>query len=277
MKCLLYLLAVPLLAAGGDEMPRCDLVPGWTQHGPFRTYVADTLYDYMNGNSEGYLIYGFRKMNGVTCKAGDAQLVIDISEMPDGESAWGLFASNRDTRLPVEDIGMMGQIAPQRGIFAKGNRFVEISASPSSADHSAAIRSQLQAIAAKLDGSTALPPALGWFPKEDLDAASIRVVPQSVLGLGMLKRGYLAKYGFGRGFIVQQPTAQSAVETMAKLKQRFGETQTASIGEESFTGVDRYLGRLVFFRKGSMIAGFANLKEGTDGLAHAKALALSMP
>jgi hypothetical protein len=277
VKYLLFLLALPLLAAGGDEMPRCDLVPGWSQHGPFRTYVADTLYDYMNGNSEGYLIYGFRKMSGVTCKAGDVQLVVDISEMPDSESAWGLFASNRDTRIPIESIGMMGQIAPQRGIFAKGNRFVEISASPPSADHSPSIRATLQAIAARLDGSTALPSALGWFPKEDLDAASIRIVPQSVLGLSILKRGYLAKYGFGRAFVVQQPSAQSAVETMAKLKQRFGETQPVSIGEEAFSGVDRYLGKLVFFRKGALIGGFANLTGGKDGITQAKALESAMP
>jgi hypothetical protein len=277
VKYLHFLLALPLLAAGGDEMPRCDLVPGWAQHGPFRTYVADTLYDYMNGNSEGYLIYGFRKMNGVTCKAGDVQLVIDISEMPDPESAWGLFASNRDTRIPVENIGMMGQVAPQRGIFTKGHRFVEISASPPSADHSAAIRANLQAVAAKLDGSTALPAALGWFPKEDLDAASIRIVPQSVLGLSILKRGYLAKYAYGRAFVVQQLSAQSAVETMSKLKQRFGETQPVSIGDEGFSGADRYLGKLVFFRKGPLIGGFANLTEGNDGINQARALESAMP
>ena len=47
------------------------------------------------------------------------------------KSAYGLYASNRDPRVPVESIGMSGQIVPQRGIFVKGSRFVEISASPS--------------------------------------------------------------------------------------------------------------------------------------------------
>ena len=111
----------------------------------------------MNGNSEGYLIYGFQKMAGVTCKSGTESFVIDISEMPDPESAWGLYASNRDTRQPVEQIGMAGQIVPARGIFVKGSRFIEISASPASDDHTKSIRVFLKAMDAQLDGTSALP------------------------------------------------------------------------------------------------------------------------
>lgn len=266
-------LAAASLLAQPKQLPRCDLVPGWAQHGPFRTYVADNLYDYMNGNSEGYLIYGFEKMNGVTCKSGEDQLVFDISEMPNPESAWGLYASNRDPRAPAEQLGMGGQIVAQRGIFCKGSRFVEISASPPSADHSAAIRAFLKAIEPMIEGTSAPPAPLGWFPVQGLDPASIRLVPQSVLGLSILKRGYISKYDFGRAFVSPQASADAAVQVMAKLKSRFGETQPASIGDEAFQGADRYLGRLIVVRKGPYVAGFVNVTEGTDPTTAAKALA----
>ena len=259
-----------------EPQPRCDVTPGWTQAGASRVYEGDNLYDYMNGNSEGYLIYGFQKMHGVTCKKGEVQFVVDVSDFPDPEMAYGMYASNRDPRVGVESLGMSGQIVPQRGIFVKGSRFAEISASPPSMDHSAAIRTFLQALEAKLDGTKDLPAAIGWFPKESLDSGTIRLIPQSVLGLSILKRGYLAKYEYGRAFIVNQPTADGATQVLSKLKQRFGESQPAGIGDESFQATDKYLGRMIIFRKGTYVAGFANLKEGFDGAPAAKALAASI-
>lgn len=259
-----------------DPLPRCDVTPGWTQAGALRVYEEDNLYDYMNGNSEGYLIYGFKKMHGVTCKKGEAQFVVDVSDFPDAEMAYGMYASNRDPRMPVEQLGMQGQIVPQRGIFVKGTRFAEISASPTQVDHSAEIRKFLQALEAKIEGTKEMPAALGWFPKQGLEDSTIRLIPQSVLGLSILMRGYLAKYDYGRAFIVKQPAAADAGQVFSKLKARFGETQAASVGEEGFEVTDKYLGRLIVFRKGPYVAGFANLKEGFDAGPAVKALAGSI-
>jgi hypothetical protein len=47
--------------------PDCSFVPGWTQQGEVCSYDAETLFDYMNGNSEGYFVYGFTLMKGVIC------------------------------------------------------------------------------------------------------------------------------------------------------------------------------------------------------------------
>lgn len=261
----------------GQTMPRCEVTPGWTQAGATRTYRADTLYDYMDGNSEGYLIYGFQQMSGITCKSGETSLVIDISEMDDAESAYGLYASNRDPRLPVEALGISGQVAPQRGIFVKGKRFVEISASPASVDHSTQIRSFLKALEPHIEGTVAVPAAVNWFPKPGLDSASIRLIPESVLGLRALKRGYVATYDYGRAFVVKQASPTTAEATMGKLRQRFAENQPATFGDEGFQANDKYLGRLLFFRKGNWIAGLANLKEGFAPELAARSLEASLP
>lgn len=271
------LCAAALLPAQ-ETLPRCDLLPGWKQAGAARLYTADTLRDYMDGNSEGYLIYGFDQMQGVTCKSADASFVIDISKMKDPESAFGLFASSRDPRVPTEAIGVLGQVTPQRGIFVKGERFVEISASPPLKDHSAEIRAFLTALEAKMDGTTSPPAPVGWFPAQGLDANSIRLIPQSVLGLSLLKRGYLAKYDFGRAFIVKQPSADSAIQLMGRLRDKFGDAiEPAAIGDEGFETTDKYLGHLLFFRKGPYIAGFTSLAEDFDAAAVAEVFAARIP
>ena len=65
---LLKLAAVMLAVtstAGARGVADCRLVPGWEQEGPARTFVADNLFEYVDGNAEGYLVYGFIRLENV--------------------------------------------------------------------------------------------------------------------------------------------------------------------------------------------------------------------
>ena len=116
LVCGIGLFAGVLAAAN----PACNLVPGWTPQGEARSFAADNLFEYMDGNAEGYLLYGFQNMHGVTCVKDGVTLVIDISDFGDADSAYGMFCANRDLRQPPAKLGMGGQIVPRRAIFAKG-------------------------------------------------------------------------------------------------------------------------------------------------------------
>jgi len=180
-------------AAGLAQTPDCSLVSGWKKQGPARTYAADNLFEYMDGNAEGYLLYHFVRMNGVNCALGEETLVFDVSEMENAEWAYGMFASNRDSRVPTEKIGVQAQIVPRRGILVKDKYFIEIN-SPDKEDPDS-LRTFLQAMEKRVAGSSDPPEALGWFPAERLVAGSVRMVPESVLGIGALKRGYISDAG----------------------------------------------------------------------------------
>ena len=277
MPFLPVLLAAQAVAAPFPA-PDCSAVPGWTQQGPQRTYDSETLFDYMDGNSEGYFAYGFTLMKGVTCvnTAGD-QLVIDVSEMGDADRAWGFFVTNRDQRSPVERIGSAGQVLPRRATFAKGRHYAEIAASPDK-DHRAALRAFVNALLASVPGEGRVPDAVVWFPAEGLVPDSIRLVPESVLGLRMLKSGFMAQYAVGRAFVVPEGTAELATAALATLRARFaGAEPVSGLGEEAFSAQDPYLGRVVVFRKGAHVAGVANGAAGADPSALAKALLERLP
>ena len=272
-------LTLALIAAGTAwpaDLLNCGAVPGWTQKGEIRSYVADNLFEYMNGNAEGYLIYSFVKMRGITCVSGEDTLLIDIFEMADTDGAYGVFTANRDPQKPAEKIGMAGQIGPRKAIFAKGKYFVESSANPAQ-DYSEALRKFAVYVEKGVEGGTALPDALGWFPDQGLSRDNIRLVPESVLGLRLLKRGYVAQYDAGKAFLVFEGTPESAQGVMQKLRTRFGETTPTRLGDEAFQHTDKYLGKMCVFRKGRYIGGFANIPEGQDPVARASALASRMP
>lgn len=255
----------------------CHFVPGWEQSGPARDYVPEDLYDYKDGAAEGYLIYSFERMRGIDCKSGDTTLAIDVSEMTDPDSAYGIFSANRDPKEPITKNGMGGQLLPQSLLFAKGKYFVEIVETDGKANSDQ--REALKAFAAKMDpllaGRDTPPAALQWFPAEG--QVSIKLVPESVLGLKILKRGYVAQYERGQAFVVEEASPQSASETMKKLRERFEGAAPAQIGDEAFTVKAPYLEGMCVFRKGHFIGGYTNLPNGAEAAAHAVSLVSRLP
>jgi hypothetical protein len=259
--------------AAFGQLPQCGTIRGWQQQGKVRAYDVSNLFEYMNGNSEGYFIYNFVAMNGITCRSGENTIVMDISEFSDPEYAYGMFTSTRDPRLPTEKIGTSGQVTPRRIIFVKDKYYVELGANPEG-DFTNELRAYAGNIEKSISGQTTIPEVISWFPKEDLAGEnSVRLIPESVLGLRLLKSGYVGQYGYGKGFIVKETSAEAAAQLMVKLKQRFGETKAAAIADEAFTAADKYLDGLCVFRKGSYVGGFADLKDGRDGVKESAKLA----
>ena len=54
LKHIAALFGFACLVAGAQ--PSCALVPGWTQAGAARTFTAENLFEYMDGNAEGYIL-----------------------------------------------------------------------------------------------------------------------------------------------------------------------------------------------------------------------------
>ena len=271
---LLFLgLLLPVGATAAD-LPDCHLVAGWEQSGPARSYDSESLYEYMDGNSEGYLIYGFVRMTGVTCKQGENTFVIDISEMTDPDAAYGIFAANRDPNQTTLPIGMGGQVLPRKATFAKGKYYAEISASPEG-NHSAALLAFLAEMEKRIAGRSTPPETLAWFPPEKL--VSARLIPESVLGLRALRRGYVAQYQEGKAFIVTEESPESAAAALQKVRGRIGNSAAAMVADEGLQAQDQYLGGLCFFRKGRYLAGYANLPGATAAVSLAQGLASRIP
>jgi len=255
----------------------CHFVPGFEQSGPKRQYTPDNLYDYRDGAAEGYLIYGFVQMQGIDCKSGPTILSIDISDMTAVDSAYGMFSANRDPRQPIAKIGMGAQIMPQSLLFAKGKYFVEIIETDGSTDSNQA--ATLQAFAAKiealLEGRSTPPEELAWFPSEGQESA--KLIPESVLGLKILERGYVAKYAVGQAFIVIEQSPESAAEVMSKLRTRYEGSTPAKLADEAFEVKAPYLDGVCVFRKGNIIAGYTNLLDPQSAAEQAAKLMERIP
>jgi hypothetical protein len=140
------------------------------------------------------------------------------------------------------------------------------------------MRPFVDAMVPRVPGEAHVPEAVAYFPAEGLDKESVRLVPESVLGLRALRTGFVGQYPDGRAFVAPEKDPAAAQATLAKLRERFPQAAAAAgIGDEGFTAQDQYLGSLVVFRKGARVGGVANVPAGKDGLPLAKALATRLP
>jgi hypothetical protein len=281
---LLMLVLLAVLSAGAQPYLtgappylNCHLVPGWEQAGPARNYTADNLYEYKDGAAEGYLVFGF-----VDCKSGGTTITIDVSEMADADAAWGMFASNRDPQAPPLTAGLAkfvltAQALAQSAMFAKGRYFVEIVQTDGNPSDKATadLWGFAGSIAASLEGRGTEPEAVKWFPAERL--VGVKLVPESVLGVRVLKRGFVAKYDAGQAFVVAEDSPQAAAETMKKLRERFAGVTDAKLADDAFAGKVQYLEGICVFRKGRFVAGYANLPDAEEAARRAGTLVARIP
>ena len=279
MKAQGLLLSLLLAAgtAGAQDYLNCHFVTGWEPSGAKRQYGADNLFEYKDGAAEGYLSFGFVRMQGITCASGGNTLDIDVSEMGDADLAYGMFAANMDASLPIARIGMGGQVQKQSASFAKGKYYVElveVAASPDS-DDTATMKTFVAKMLEHLEGRETPPEVLDWFAKEDL--TSVRLIPESVLGLRELKRGYVAKYKQGQGLIVQEDSPEAAAAVLKSLRERFAGATPVKVGDEGFQTTAKYLDGICFFRKGKTVGGYTNLPKAQDAAAQAGKLAARIP
>lgn len=268
------LAAVP---AGAQDYLDCHFAAGWEQQGEKRQYAADNLFEYKDGAAEGYLSFGFVKMQTVTCASNGNTLDIDVSEMADADSAYGMFAANADPGAPITKLGMGGQVQKQSATFAKGKYYVELAetATDPEKDDTATMHAFTAKMAGLLEGRETPPAILDWFVPDNVE--STRMVPESVLGLSLLKSGYVAQYGQGQAFIVQEKSPESAAAVMKALRARFEGAVSAQAGDEAFQTTAEYLNGVCVFRKGKFVAGYANLPTAAEASAQAAKFAARIP
>ena len=257
--CILLVVLLATTALHAQAWLDCRFVPGYEQSGPKRDYTPDNLFDYRDGAAEGYLIFSFARMQGIDCKSGSTIISIDVSDMTDADSAYGMFAAavgldDFDEVFTLGEEKTLGEDLCGHADFGDGLLGIAVG---TDSNQTATLQAFAARIEPLLEGRTTPPEVLAWFPPENQQ--SVRLVPESVLGLKILKRGYVAKYAQGQAFIVVEQSPQSAVDVMAKLRARFEGATTIQLAEEAFQANAPYLEGLCIFRKGRIIAGYTNL------------------
>jgi hypothetical protein len=107
--------------------PEGSEVNGWVRTGEIRTFAAEQLSDYIDGDAEKYLQAGVKSTSTADYKAKDqTQVVADIYAMSSATGAQKIFESEPAGTAKNAGVGEASRLFKQSLTFRKGEYLVRI-------------------------------------------------------------------------------------------------------------------------------------------------------
>jgi hypothetical protein len=230
-------------AGGIDEAPVSvfDLstageLPGWTRLAEVDHFSADNLWEYINGQADFFIDYGFVEVETAEYRndrtAGS--VVVEIYHMGSPPEGFGIFAAERTREDRSIEIGSGAFLGPNVLGFWQEEYYVKVTSFEEGPEIEGLLVSMAEEISARLPGGKRVLDSLLLFPKEGRVEASERFIPKNFLGQPYLTDAYQVDY-----VVDDQPVqlfvmeAASAADAASRFEQ-FEEFQRAR-GQGSVT------------------------------------------
>ncbi len=251
-------------------LPSEEEVSGWESPSPPRFFEPDNLWEYINGQAELYLGYGFQLVvtSDYTSREDSSSLVVDIYLMESPHHAFGIYAAERTPEDNFIDVGVQGYVGGNILNFWKGPYYVKLTSFQSSPSAEEVLIRFSRVIADKIPGSYSEPELFACFPEKNRVRMSERYIPQNFMGHGFLKNGYLVNYHHEgiryQVFLVENSSPEEAEEAFGKYH-NFIKDDSKIISHEKKSDYQKIRTRnrkkVVIFQYGSIIGGVLNMGD----------------
>ncbi len=242
---------------------------------PVRFYDESNLYEYIDGQAEGFIAYDFRALASATYVSGDDSLVIDVYDMAKPVQAFGVYSSFRSPINEFVQIGCQGFKTGEGYIFYKGSMFVNISADYADEDVMfKAAEAAARAVAGNITDSPVGLDMMSLLPSDGKMPNSEKYFLHAVLGQSFLDNGITAQYpyegGVARLFVCDfgsEDAAAKAYTEYLKFAGAHGEP-TEFAPKTAFYAQVKYYGLIEVHLKGRYLAGGVGLPLDKDKLVN---------
>ena len=244
-------------------------------------YKPDTLYQYIDGGADIYLLYEFRSLLHQDFKSGAAELTADIYDMGKPEDAFGMYAAERSPGYKFMAIGVEGYRSEGILNFLQDHYYVKLSGSGPNAN--ALLDQFAHTLSGRIGGSRTPPPLLEKFPPENRVKYSEQYMRGNPLGHPFLAPAYVVTYAWGRQpsklLISVANDAEGSKNRLQQLAQHFkqsGECVAApELGEGGIRTKNNFEGRVIARTQGRYL--ILLLEPPENGAEILKKTARSLP
>ena len=260
-------------------MPASGAVSGWKMVSRPRTYDGNTLYQLVDGEADADKQYSLVNMVDARFAPqgrGNQSIDVNVYDMGDPLNAFGLFSQDRQGGTPVA-VGAGGtRTTDGTGMsFWKGRYLIRLASTSRSPAFLKGMDAFARNIAARIPGSSALPPLLKLLPS-GAQPNSEKYVRQNVEARAFVSNAVTARYpklGFtAELFIAQYPSPAGAAAALAKYRtvesRNKGLTSLKGVGNGGFSVLDMFQKNVVVAQKGRYLMGVvkANNMAGAQAL-----------
>ncbi|MBN2069914.1 MAG: hypothetical protein JW814_00540, partial [Candidatus Krumholzibacteriota bacterium] len=173
-------------------LPGSGAIAGWERDGEMISYMADDLWEYINGSAENFLAYNFQKVvaqHYVNGAGGEIKVEIYAHETP--LMAFGIYSRYRTAESRFSDTGNESFGDDYSLHFWKGKYYVKISAYD---EGNSSIEAFAQQVADRISEAGAVPEEIELLRVDGLSEKSITYLTGGVLGSGELPPAFTADY-----------------------------------------------------------------------------------
>lgn len=259
-------------AAAAQPAPLSGLLPGpdgWTLAESPQKYLAESLFEYIDGAAENFLSYDFVELAvGQYRGPGGAEMTVDIYDMGGPENAFGIYGSERYPDGRFIPVGVQGYIEEGVLNFFAGRFYVKLLAYPASEETETALKAFASGILGQIPEPGGFPLPVRVFPKDGLVENSEKFILRDFLGLAFLSRGFTAAYRTAGGeefeaFIIEAENEAGAKRMLEAMIGRFPPGGPAPDRSNAVVRLkDAYLENILIVPAGRFLCGATRLSDG---------------
>ena len=156
-------------------LPGDEFYPGWKKSGRLVTFTRADLYNYIDGGAELFLEFGFEKLYVQRYRLGESELSLEIYEMENPSSAFGVYLAKCGQETPVEGLAARSSGEESQFTILRERYFIHINNFSGGKELVPVMRALASETLKNLppDRPVAL---LDYLPKENLIKSSERLI-----------------------------------------------------------------------------------------------------
>jgi len=231
----------PLLALANENdlkklLPWEEIAPGFKATAEPKLYAASNLHEYMDGEAEIYREYGVMKFAAQIYVKDKEEIKVEIAEMVDSISAYGIYSFYRSPDLKPIEIGDGGVISANQTSFWQDRNYCRITTFGAGEELVTIVTKLSKEISSKIAGHAKVPETIALLPSKDRIKGSEKLI-KGILALNnqyyLFKEdlfnfrakavGAFAEYGIPekkiRLFIIEYPSADEARNALIRISE----------------------------------------------------------
>ena len=240
-------------------------IAGWKQSGEIQTFTPKTLFEYINGAADLYIMYDFQELKVAEYQnEKKGSVTVEVYEHETPTHAFGIYSQERLPNANFINIGAQGYIENNVLNFLIGPYYVKMSSYHTGAEDREILLAFANKMSESLGARGTLPPILSSFPEEGKRKNSEKFINKNFLGYSFLHSAFTADYDLSgkkfKLFVIEGADQKDCSEMIEKYLQQSGNTGK-NIVESIYTISDPYHGEIEFYWKGKFILGALNLTD----------------
>lgn len=242
-----------------------------------KVFTPDNLYQYINGQAEQFLAYGFSSLKTIEytdLPRKSLHVSLELYRMKDPLAAFGIYSAGRFEGVQYTAHGTEGFLSVPMLVFFKGDYYVKISCFTNNPQRQRAALEQLgKVIDEEIPDGDKYPSAVNSLAEMGLDPRSISYGEKGLLGYDFLPSGFQIKHTLrGEPFFFFAAVCSDEFKAQDFLRSYIGamRIENRGIQERVLESVkmweieDPYNGKVLILANKNILAGMKKLPENPE-------------